>query len=333
MSAAPPLPTTAPDSEEEAAVRETARDIATRCAGADDHLECWTRLEEAGFLELRASEDGRLPVADTTITALVVQELAGAVCGAPLVGTLLAAELVRLAGGAGLDEPTTLLLSQDLAAVARSDAGIAWDAGAPVTRALALDGDELVAVPLGERTPSQDLSRPTARPAGDPEHLSLRLDAYGRSRFASFARLLVTADLLGAAAGSLADAVRYAGERVQFGAPIGSFQAVQHICARAYGEVEAIRSALLYGAWALDAGRDHHESALVAKSYASRAGVRIVEASVQVHGGVAITWEFPIHRRLRRALLDNVILGDSGASAEELLHTIETGAATNPEEG
>jgi alkylation response protein AidB-like acyl-CoA dehydrogenase len=335
MSTAPPLPTTAPDNEEEAAVRETAREIAARCADATDHLECWKRLDEAGFLELRASEDGHTPLADTTMTALVVQELAATVCGAPLVGALLASELVRLAGGDGLEEPATVLLGEDLADLADlagPAGGIAWDAAAPVGRALAIDGDELVAVPLADRTPSQDLSRPTARPAGDPEPLGLRLDGEGRSRFESFARLLLTADLLGAAGGALADTVRYAGERVQFGVPIGSFQAVQHLCARAYGEVEAIRSALLYGAWALDAGRDHREAALVAKAYAGRAGVRIVEAAVQVHGGVAITWEFPVHRHLRRVLLDDLVLGDPDASAEALLRTIETSPATGDEE-
>jgi hypothetical protein len=216
-----------------------------------------------------------------------------------------------------------VLLSDDLGALSTAGTGVAWDAGAPVATAVALDGDRLVAVPLAAAEPTQDLTRPAARPSGSPEPLGGSLDEEGRQRFDSFARLMLTADLLGTAGGVLADAVHYAGDRVQFGVPIGKFQAVQHLAARAYGEVEAIRSSLLHGAWSLDAGREHREASLVAKAYAGRAGVAVVEAAVQVYGGVAITWEFRAHRHLRRALLDALVLGGPDAAGEELLVAIE----------
>ncbi|RLV47435.1 hypothetical protein D9V37_14625 [Nocardioides mangrovicus] len=322
MSTLATLPTTAPDSEEEAAVRDTAREIAVRCDIDGDHADCWRRLEESGFAELRSADDDGAPLADTTMTAIVVQELASVVCGAPLLGTLLSAELLRLAA-VEVEGPMTVLLDEDLGALSTDGTGVAWDAGHPVATAVALDGDRLVAHALGASQPTQDLTRPSARPSGGPQPLNGSLDKQGRQRFDSFARLMLTADLLGTAGGVLADAVRYAGDRVQFGAPIGKFQAVQHIAARAYSEVEAIRSSLLHGAWSLDAGRDHHEASLVAKAYAGRAGVAVVEAAVQMYGGVAITWEFRAHRHLRRALLDALVLGTPDAAGAELLVAIE----------
>ena len=324
MSLTPSLPTTAPDTDDEAAVRETAREIAARCAADNDHAGCWKRIEDAGFFELRSPDESGRPMADTTMTTLVVQELAAAVCGAPLVGMLLASELVRLAGGAQLEVPTTVLLAPDLSRLSgRADQGLAWDAGEPVVQALTVVGDELVSVELADATVTQDLSRTTARPSGTSTSLGLHLPAPSVATFESFARLLLTADVLGAAGSLLADAVRYAGDRIQFGKPIGTFQAVQHVAARAYVDVEGIRSALLYGTWALDEGRDHVASSVVAKAYAGRAGVSIVEAAIQVYGGVAITWEFPAHRHLRRVLLDSVVMGGPDALSELVLQFAE----------
>jgi hypothetical protein len=254
------------------------------------------------------------------MTAIVVEELAGAVAEVPLVGVLLAGELARL-GGVSPSEPATVLLTEDLAHLSADGRGVAWDASAPVRRALALSDGEIVAVPLGEPRPTQDLSRPVAVPAGVHEPLGGSPDL---ARFTSFARVLLAADLLGTASRIFADAVAYAGQRVQFGTAIGSFQAVQHLCGRAYAQLEALRSAVLTAAWALDAGApDHAETALVAKAYAARVGIEVVETAVQVFGGVAITWEFPAHRHLRRALLAAEVLGGADACADTLLALIE----------
>jgi alkylation response protein AidB-like acyl-CoA dehydrogenase len=121
----------------------------------------------------------------------------------------------------------------------------------------------------------------------------------------------------------LSEAVTYAGRRVQFGHPIGSFQAVQHLCARAHVKVEAQRSALLFAAWSLDAGGVDRVAPLVAKAYADRAAVDVVEAAVQVFGGVAITWEFSAHRHLRRVLLDAEVFGNANALAGRLFDVVE----------
>jgi alkylation response protein AidB-like acyl-CoA dehydrogenase len=347
MSAATLLPTTAPESDEEAAVRETVRDIATRCRdtrsdAAEDHLACWRALHDSGFTALRDAEDDGSPAASATLTAVVVEEMAGAVCGAPLVGALLAGELRRLSGAPAPDGPATVLLSPDLSGLAGDAGAVAWDAAAPVRHALGVDGDRVVVAALGQASGTQDLSRPAAHPDGAPEPTGAVLDAGARSRFDEFARLLLAADLLGASGAVLAGAVAYAGERVQFGAPIGSFQAVQHLCAGAYARVEALRSALLYGTWSFDtaagaestaAGEESAAASLVAKSYAAGAGVAVAETAVQVYGGVAITWEFAAHRHLRRTLLDAAVFGGADRSADALLALVESGAAREDHHG
>ncbi|MEU7811335.1 acyl-CoA dehydrogenase family protein [Pseudonocardia sp. NPDC049154] len=332
MSAATLVPTTAPDTEEEADLRATARDIARRCrdTAGEDHTACWAALHGAGFTQLREADEDGSPLATATMTAIVVEELAGAVCGAPLVGALLAGELARL-GGVSPDAPATVLLAEDLAGLADDGAGLAWDAGAPLRHALALSGDGLLVVDLGEPTGTQDLSRFVARSSGAARRLGAAPSADALERFASFARLLLAADLLGTAGRVFADAVEYAKQRIQFGVPIGSFQSVQHLCGRAYAEVEALRSAVITAAWALDAGAEHRETSLVAKSYAARAGVEIVEHAVQVFGGVAITWEFPAHRHLRRALLDAEVFGGAEATADALLALVDQEATDGPE--
>lgn len=331
MSAATLVPTTAPESEEEAAVRATVREIAARCRATrreagEDHLACWEALHDSGFTALRDPEDGESPAASTTLTAVVVEELAGAVCGAPLVGALLASELLRLSSSPAPDGPATVLVSPDLSDVGD---GLAWDAASPVRQAIGVSGDQVVVAALGAVSDTQDLSRPVARPDGGSRPLGAVLTAGARERFDAFARLMLAADLLGTAGAVLADAVAYAGQRVQFGSPIGSFQAVQHLCGRSYAQVEALRSALLYGAWALDGGGDPAEgsaTSLVAKAYAARAGVAVAETAVQVFGGVAITWEFSAHRHLRRALLDAEVFGNQDRAGDALLSLVDDGS-------
>lgn len=305
--------------EEDLALRSTAAELAKRCrevGETDGHAGCLRRLTESGFWELRAF-DGEGPAATCTQTVAVVEELAASVCESPFVGPLLAHELARLAGVAA-PAHSSLALAGDLESVG---VDLVWDAGSPTASGLGLSAGDLVSVDLGSVEPTQDLSRMVARGASSRPIGPAAQDV--EPRFAAFARIALAADTLGVARAILEEAVAYAHQRVQFGAPIGSFQAVQHLCARAYGEVEALRSAVLYASWALDAGDDYEEPALVAKSYAASAGVSIVEKAIQVFGGIAITWEFPAHRHLRRALMNAEVLGGREASALALLTKIE----------
>jgi len=123
---------------------------------------------------------------------------------------------------------------------------------------------------------------------------------------------LCAADLLGSADASLALSTRYANERVQFGRPIGSFQAVSHRLADVLVEVEIGRSLLYAACLALDEERsDAPAFVSAAKAWLSDAAVTAAEAAVQVHGGVGFTWEYDVHLHMRRAWSSAATFGDS----------------------
>jgi alkylation response protein AidB-like acyl-CoA dehydrogenase len=118
-------------------------------------------------------------------------------------------------------------------------------------------------------------------------------------------------DALGAAARLLEMTVAYALAREQFGAVIGSFQAVKHHCADMAVGVEAARAALWAAALALDEApaerRSHASSAAVA--YAKSAASEVAGTALQVHGGIGFTWEHDLHLFLRRIKVDEAVDG------------------------
>ena len=128
------------------------------------------------------------------------------------------------------------------------------------------------------------------------------------------------AEMLGAATAVLEMTVQYAKDRVQFGRPIGSFQAVKHRCADMLVDVEGMRSATYYGAWAVGAGDEGaSEAASAAKVWCSDAARRVMASGLQVHGGIGFTWEHDLHLFLKRSQLDQVSLGDAAYHRERLV--------------
>jgi alkylation response protein AidB-like acyl-CoA dehydrogenase len=318
------------EDDETTLVRSTAAQIAARCAdtqgASGDHRACWDALLQAGFADLRVAGEEDQPMATATQTAAVIEELSRSVCGGQLLSHVLACELIRLSGGelpgevADSGEPVALVLDATWRDLGGPD-GVAWDSGFS-TSAVGVTGDDLAVFSLGEALGPADLSR-VARQVGALQVPGLGGAGYGtvRSRFLPFAWTMLTADLVGCAAGVLDDAVAYVQDRRQFGVPVGSFQAVQHLGAGAFVLVEAIRSSLLFATRGLDgpAGGSAIRDALVAKSFASDAAVQVAEAAVQMFGGVAITWEFPAHRYLRRALADREIFGNAESLNAQLV--------------
>jgi alkylation response protein AidB-like acyl-CoA dehydrogenase len=118
-------------------------------------------------------------------------------------------------------------------------------------------------------------------------------------------------DALGAAARLLDMTVSYAGQREQFGAPIGSFQAVKHHCADMVVAVEASRAALWAAALALDtaSGAARSRAASASAAYAKSAAARVAGTALQVHGGIGFTWEHDLHLFLRRIKVDEAFNG------------------------
>jgi alkylation response protein AidB-like acyl-CoA dehydrogenase len=111
--------------------------------------------------------------------------------------------------------------------------------------------------------------------------------------------------------------VDYAKMRMQFGRPIGSFQAIKHLCADMLLEVESARSAAYYAAWA--AQEQSGELPLVAslaKAYCSEAYFHAAAENIQIHGGIGFTWEHDAHLYYRRAKSAELMLGTPGQHRE-----------------
>ncbi|MDM4140255.1 MULTISPECIES: acyl-CoA dehydrogenase family protein [Mycobacterium] len=121
--------------------------------------------------------------------------------------------------------------------------------------------------------------------------------------------IATAADSLGAARAIMGLAVEYAKNRTQFGQPIGSFQAVQHLCVDMYETVELARSGVIHALWASDArtqpdgqsGEERHLAAVRAKAFAGRLAT-VADTAIQVFGGIGYTWEHDAHLYLKRLL-------------------------------
>ena len=124
------------------------------------------------------------------------------------------------------------------------------------------------------------------------------------------AAVALAAEQVGAAQKCLDMSVEYAKLRVQFGRPIGSFQAIKHKCADMLLEVESARSAAYYAAWAAADGSDELSLlASLAKAYCSDAFANAATENIQIHGGIGFTWEHDAHLYYRRAKSTEQFLG------------------------
>jgi alkylation response protein AidB-like acyl-CoA dehydrogenase len=133
----------------------------------------------------------------------------------------------------------------------------------------------------------------------------------------------LAAEQAGGAQRVLEMAVDYAKVRVQFGRPIGSFQAIKHKCADMLLEVESARSAAYYAGWAAAAGSDELPVvASLAKSYCSEAFFHAAAENIQIHGGIGFTWEHPAQLYFKRAKSSELLFGDPAYHRELLAQRI-----------
>ena len=138
----------------------------------------------------------------------------------------------------------------------------------------------------------------------------------------------LAAESTGVAQRTMEMAVEYAKDRQQFGRPIGAYQAVSHRCAQMLLETENSRSAVYGAAWAADAEPDSLPlSASMAKAYASDAGWRVPDASIQVHGGIGFTWEHDLHFFLKRGKANAAMFGTAGWHREQVAEMTLAAAA------
>ncbi len=112
-------------------------------------------------------------------------------------------------------------------------------------------------------------------------------------------RIVTGALAVGGARGALEEAVRYAGERQQFGKPINRYQAIQLKLAEMGTDLEAARRLVHYAAWLKDSGRPHHKEAAMAKLFASEAALTICDKAARVMASYGFSMEYAVQRHLR----------------------------------
>jgi alkylation response protein AidB-like acyl-CoA dehydrogenase len=329
-------------SPEQVALRDSAAQVVERlgprvvAALADreraDKLDA--AVAASGWRELRVADEGAEPLASGVEVAVVAEELGRGLADAPFLGPTLAAELRRLAGVAPSTSAETVALVPSLQALAVAaggavPAGIGIDAR-EATGALVLvpagDGHVLAEVALQPGEVGADLTRPGAlvdprSSIGQIEGAGGSLTADDLSRWTALGLALTCADLVGTMRGAVDLTVDYATSRQQYGRPIGSFQAVQHLLADAHVLAEGSCSIARHAAWAVDAlaADEALGAAAAAKAYCARAARTVCETAIQVHGGIGNTWECLAHVFLRRALLSSEVLGGAGISLERVL--------------
>ncbi|KKD08972.1 acyl-CoA dehydrogenase family protein [Streptomyces sp. WM6386] len=171
---------------------------------------------------------------------------------------------------------------------------------------------------------SLDLTRPLATVTldGAPGRLLGDAEPAVRRALRSGAGLLAS-EQLGIADWTLTETVRYLKERKQFNRSVGGFQALKHRLAQLWLEVVNLRAAARNAADALARGEDADVAVAVAQAYAASVAVHAAEEALQLHAGIGMTWEHPIHLYLKRAKADSLAYGTAGAHRAALAELVD----------
>ncbi len=311
-------------------------------SGRPMDTELWRAMTEQGWLGVALDEaDGGIGLGWVE-AAVLLEEVGRHTAPVPFLPSLLAATMVAraderpagwLADLAGGERIGCVGWSHDEQALRAERRGDRWTVAGrvgPVDGAAVAD---LAVVATAEGVFGIELT-PERRPAGEPAMDGTRVLSWltfdhepavslGGPELAQ--ELLdrgavgASAEMLGGAARVLEMAVQYAKDRVQFGQPIGSFQAIKHRCADMVVDVEGIRSSTWYGAWAISAEEDDRSvAASTAKAWTSEASKRVMASGLQVHGGIGFTWEHDLHLYMKRAQFDRLSYGGASFHRERL---------------
>lgn len=273
--------------------------------------------EEAGAVLLRA------PYPTNAVAASVLAAAGRSVAGAPVTATILpepgsGGPPLRVRDGLVDGVATAVVFGGHVAAYLVA-AGSADDA------VIALVDAAATGVRVAERE-SFDLTTPIADVSFTGAPADVVASGPDAARITAEARLLAlvlaAAEMVGGMQACLDAAVGYAKDRHQFGRPIGSFQAVKHLCAEMFVELELTRSATMYAIWALGSGSDDRDrAASTAKALASEAYPFVADTALHVHGGMGFTWEHDAHLFLRRAAVAAAAHGGAAHHRELFLTT------------
>jgi alkylation response protein AidB-like acyl-CoA dehydrogenase len=283
---------------------------AVRAAAATEggyDQDLWRTLcDEIGVAALDVPEAYDGAGASLAESLVVLEELGRSLAPSPLLGSVIAAEALLACD----DEDARARLlpriaSGEVATVAFAPTNVLNGAGADIV--LAVVDEELVEVdPSVARTPTPALDITLQLATLDLASASTtRIGGPAAAARARDVALVGTAALqVGGMQRALDDTVAYTGQRVQFGRAIGSFQALKHRMADMLVRVEMSRSAVLAAAT-----RPSTDAALTAASYCSESFAHVAAEMVQLHGGIAITWEHDAHLVLKRAHATSTLWG------------------------
>jgi alkylation response protein AidB-like acyl-CoA dehydrogenase len=316
--------------DEQKQIKEVARELlgarspfprvrAAAEAGAYDP-ELWRELVELGWPGIAvAAEHGGQGLGAVEL-AVLLEELGYACAATPFLSTATAAAVIAAAGSEAQrarwlralasGEATAGVGTRALAADAPDAAVIVLleDGEAEDGEAVLLDAAEADVEPFLTIDPTRRFGTVRAG-AGEP----LGPGAADRVRGA------LAAELVGVCQRGLEMTLEYVKDRKQFGAPVGSFQAVSHRCAQMLLHTESARSAAYFAAWAADADRQRlSEAAALAAAATADAGREVTASAIQAHGGIGFTWEADVHWLYKRAQLDAALLGGAGRHRAKL---------------
>ncbi len=195
---------------------------------------------------------------------------------------------------------------------------------------VSIDGAGVVselAAPELRRLEMIDPSRPLYDVAIDGPAAAIgALSADQVDRVMARATVALAAEMVGTARRLFTMSLAYAKDRVQFGVPIGSFQAIQHKLADMSLDVERAWSAVYYAAMTVDADdADRRRAVHVAKASAGEAAKRAAKDGIQIHGGIGYTWEHDLHLFMRRAFGSEAFLGTTGWHHDRLADLLMAG--------
>ena len=337
------LASTASDFLRKHEAREAARALLE--AAEETRPPFWDDLCALGWPGLHLPEEHGGSGFGLPELVVVVEELGRAVAPGPFVPTVVASATLAAAGGEvaasrlpGLADGSTL-------------GGFALDAEVTVTdgrargSAVVLGGGlaDVVLVPVGDDVAVIDTAADGVEvqtpPNLDPARRSARLRLDGapvevlpgaRRALVDLARTLVSAEAVGVARECTESAAEYAKQREQFGRPIAMFQAVKHHCADMLVAAELATAAVWDAARAAAEGGDQLAlAAAVAATLALPAADLDAQLNIQVHGGIAYTWEHDAHLYLRRATALAAIV-DVTAAAEDVTDLTRRGVSRPP---
>jgi alkylation response protein AidB-like acyl-CoA dehydrogenase len=334
------------DSPEQAELRRSSRQLArelgpARVADLDDssrRKRLVAAVRDAGWLELRDDAGDGSPLASGIEAAIVADALGGAVADVAFAGPVVAADLTRRAGISDVGRAVACSASLVDAAIVNGgvtsipiyavDVDVDDDPDSAYVLVRDGTGYHLALVPISATSSATDGSDLTRTVRVIPAGTSVRkiadqqrpLTSDDLAAWTALGLALTSSDLVGAMRGVLDVTVAYAADRKQYGVPVGSFQAVQHLLAEAHCLMEGSLSVALHASWAVDnlASDDALAAGRVAKAYCARAARTVCETAIQVHGGLGNTWDCVAHVYLRRALLSAQWFGDDGVQLAAL---------------